>query len=103
MQGIFRSSIVLAVCLAHTPALSSSPTICTAFAEQMVKALPIVKDFTSALQNSNMSQASQTIDGDEKAALASLALKQRAAVDAMRAYGEELEDAAYILQKCARQ
>ena len=62
----------------------------------------MVRDFYKAIKQSNLAQTAPTLDGQEREALAQLDQKQTAAVLALSAYLDQLEDTAHILQKCAR-
>lgn len=49
-----------------------------------------------------LGQMSSTFEGDELAALEALEEKRAAAQEAVSEFVDELEDAAYVMQRCAR-
>lgn len=102
MQGLFVTVLAGAVFFASTASAVTKAESCRVMGAAMGKAAPSIRVFQSAVSGARTAQAAVLIDGDEKTALARLEEKRALLEAALNAYATELEDTAYLLQKCGR-
>lgn len=82
---------------------ASNPDLCRTVAGPAATAATELRGFDEAMEQlAVLGQMSSTFEGEELAALEALEGKRVAAKAAISEFVDELEDAAYVMQRCAR-
>lgn len=102
MRKLIISGLILASISATSTAYASEQAACRELSRTMAQVGPAMRSFLDNLRRADPTRALPQFTGEELAALEKLQQVHSQLMPVFDAYVTQIEDTAYVMQKCAR-